>query len=301
MDKAAGLQGRIIAAHGRHYTVEFADGSVRKCFPRGKKAGATVGDHVVVSPQAADEGSIDQILERRNLLYRSDDMRSKQFAANVDQLLIVVAPEPVFSDDLLGRALIAARTAGIEPVIVLNKTDLQDSLPRARAKLASLAGAGVRTIEISALAEEAVRNALLPVLKGKCSLLLGQSGMGKSTILNALIPDARAHTQEHSLALGTGKHTTTTTRLYHLPNGSGDLIDSPGFQAFGLYHLSPSDIERGFPEFQEGIAHCRFYNCTHRHEPGCGVLAALEQGSIPPERHELYKRILAENEAQGRY
>ncbi|NYT81665.1 ribosome small subunit-dependent GTPase A [Alcaligenaceae bacterium] len=301
MDKAAGLQGRIIAAHGRHYTVEFADGSVRKCFPRGKKAGATVGDHVVVSPQAADEGSIDQILERRNLLYRSDDMRSKQFAANVDQLLIVVAPEPVFSDDLLGRALIAARTAGIEPVIVLNKTDLQDSLPRARAKLASLAGAGVRTIEISALAEEAVRNALLPVLKGKCSLLLGQSGMGKSTILNALIPDARAHTQEHSLALGTGKHTTTTTRLYHLPDGSGDLIDSPGFQAFGLYHLSPSDIERGFPEFQEGIAHCRFYNCTHRHEPGCGVLAALEQGSIPPERHELYKRILAENEAQGRY
>lgn len=301
MDKAAGLRGRIIAAHGRHYTVEFADGSVRKCFPRGKKAGATVGDHVVVGPQAADEGSIDQILERRNLLYRSDDMRSKQFAANVDQLLIVVAPEPVFSDDLLGRALIAARTAGIEPVIVLNKTDLQDSLPRARAKLASLAGAGVRTIEISALAEDAVRNALLPILKGKCSLLLGQSGMGKSTILNALIPDARAHTQEHSLALGTGKHTTTTTRLYHLPDGSGDLIDSPGFQAFGLYHLSPSDIERGFPEFQQGIAHCRFYNCTHRHEPGCGVLAALEQGSIPPERHELYKRILAENEAQGRY
>lgn len=301
MDKASGLQGRIIAAHGRHYTVEFDDGSVRKCFPRGKKTGATVGDHVIVGPQAADEGSIDQILERRNLLYRSDDMRSKQFAANVDQLLIVVAPEPVFSDDLLGRALIAARSAGIEPIIILNKTDLLDSLPRARAKLASLSGAGVHIIEISALSDEAVRSALLPTLKGKCSLLLGQSGMGKSTILNALIPDARAHTQEHSQALGTGKHTTTTTRLYHLPDGSGDLIDSPGFQAFGLYHLSPSDIERGFPEFQEGIAHCRFYNCTHRHEPGCGVLAALDKGEIPHERHELYKRILAENEAQGRY
>ncbi|MBB5217088.1 ribosome small subunit-dependent GTPase A [Parapusillimonas granuli] len=301
MDKAAALQGRIIGAHGRHYTVEFPDGSLRQCFPRGKKAGAAVGDHVVVSPQAAGEGSIERILERRNLLYRSDDMRSKQFAANVDQLLIVVAPEPLFSDDLLGRALIAARSAGIEPIIILNKTDLHDSLPRARAKLAGLAGAGVRVIELSALAGDAVRGALLPVLRGKCSLLLGQSAMGKSTLLNALVPDARALTQEHSQALGAGKHTTTTTRLYHLPDGSGDLIDSPGFQAFGLYHLGPSEIERGFPEFQDGIEGCRFYNCTHRHEPGCGVLAALERGEIPRERHELYKRILAENEAQGRY
>src|SRR5690554_2945020 len=182
MDKATALRGRIIAAHGRHYTVELADGTVRTCFPRGKKAGATVGDQVLISPQGEREGAIDEVLPRRNLLYRSDDMRSKQFAANVDQLLIVVAPEPLFSDDLLGRALIAARSADIEPVILLNKTDLAGSLPRARAKLASLAGAGVNVLEISALDDTTVRSALLPVLRGKCSLLLGQSGMGKSTI-----------------------------------------------------------------------------------------------------------------------
>lgn len=301
MANATALQGRIIAAHGRHYTVELPDGSVRKCFPRGKKAGATVGDNVIISPQGADEGSIDRILERRNLLYRSDDMRTKQFAANVDQLLIVVAPEPAFSDDLAGRALVAAWSAGIEPVVILNKIDLENSVQEARQRLAGLSQLGIRVIELSALAPEALRATLLPLLKDRCTLLLGQSGMGKSTILNALLPDAKARTQEHSQALGAGKHTTTSTRLYHLPDQGGDIIDSPGFQAFGLYHLTATDIERGFPEFQAAIQHCRFYNCTHRHEPGCGVLAAIEAGKITTERHELYKRILAENEAQGRY
>jgi ribosome biogenesis GTPase len=301
MGNAPVLQGRIVAAHGRHYTVELPDGSVRKCFPRGKKAGPAVGDRVIISPQGKDEGSIDQVLERRNLLYRSDDMRVKQFAANVDQLLIVVAPEPVFSEDLTGRALVAARSADIEPIILLNKADLEASLHQARARLEKLSKAGIRVIELSAYDPDALRPVLLPLLKDRCSLLLGQSGMGKSTILNALVPEAGAHTQEHSQALGAGKHTTTSTRLYHLPQQAGDIIDSPGFQAFGLYHLTASDIEQGFPEFADGIAHCRFYNCTHRHEPGCGVLAALERGDITQERHDLYKRILAENEAQVRY
>lgn len=301
MDKPSSLQGLIIAAHGRHYTVEFPDGSLRKCFPRGKKAGAAVGDQVVISPQGSDEGSIDRILERRNLLYRSDDMRTKQFAANVDQLLIVVAPDPMFSDDLLGRALVAARTADIEPVILLNKVDLAAKVEQARQRLAALSAAGIRIIELSGIAPQQARETLMPLLEGRCSLLLGQSAMGKSTILNALVPEAGAHTQEHSQALGAGKHTTTSTRLYHLPGSSGDIIDSPGFQAFGLFHLTSTDIELGFPEFQQGIQHCRFYNCTHRHEPGCGVLSALERGEIAPERHELYKRILAENENQTRY
>lgn len=301
MPSAPALHGRIIAAHGRHYTVELPDGSLRKCFPRGKKAGATVGDYVDISPQGADEGSIDRIQERRNLLYRSDDMRTKQFAANVDQLLIVVAPEPAFSDDLTGRALVAAWSAGIEPVVILNKIDLDKHVTAARQRLATLSQLGIHIVEVSAHAPEQMRAALLPLLRDRCTLLLGQSGMGKSTILNALVPDARAHTQEHSQALGAGKHTTTSTRLYHLPDQPGDIIDSPGFQNFGLYHLSATDIERGFPEFTDAIQHCRFYNCTHRHEPGCGVLAALEQGVITAARHELYKRILAENETQGTY
>jgi ribosome biogenesis GTPase len=124
--------------------------------------------------------------------------------------------------------------------------------------------------------------------------------MGKSTLLNTLVPGAQAATQAHSEALGTGRHTTTQTRLYTLPGG-GDLIDSPGFQAFGLQHLSAHEIEQGFPEFGPAIAHCRFYNCTHRQEPGCGVLDAIRRGEIRPERHALYLRILAENAAAARY
>lgn len=294
-------EGLIVAAHGRHYTVEMADGSLRKCFPRGKKAGAAVGDRVIIEPQGADEGVIARQLERRNLLYRSDEMRTKLFAANVDLLLIVVAVEPAFSDELIGRALVATRSAGIEPLVILNKVDLLSLLPTAQARIEKLRRLGLKVLELSALDTEQVNAKLLPLLKGRTALLLGQSGMGKSTLLNALIPKALAPTQEHSVALDAGKHTTTSTRLYHLPDGSGDIIDSPGFQNFGLSHLTAGNIERGFPEFEALLGECRFYNCTHLHEPGCGILAAVENGTIARERHDLYKRLLAEHEAQSRY
>ncbi|MCI2807354.1 ribosome small subunit-dependent GTPase A [Eoetvoesiella caeni] len=294
-------EGLVVAAHGRHYTVEMPDGSLRKCFPRGKKAGTAVGDRVVIEPQGADEGVIVRQLERRNLLYRSDEMRTKLFAANVDLLLIVVAVEPAFSDELIGRALVATRCAGIKPLVILNKVDLLAQLPAAQARIEKLRGLGLEVIELSALDTEQVNAKLLPLLKGRTALLLGQSGMGKSTLLNALVPKALAPTQEHSVALDAGKHTTTSTRLYHLPDGSGDLIDSPGFQNFGLSHLSAGNIERGFPEFEALLGECRFYNCTHLHEPGCGILAAVEKGTIARERHDLYKRLLAEHEDQNRY
>ena len=274
--------------------MELPDGSLRKCFPRGKKAGAAVGDRVRITPQGKDEGAIDAILPRRNLLYRSDEMRSKQFASNVDQLLIVVAVQPTFSDDLTGRALAGAWSAGIAPIIILNKTDLAEELPAARAAGAHR-GAGRGRHRTQRAGTEKVHAVLAPRLAGHTSLLLGQSGMGKSTLLNALVPDAAAPTREHSTALDMGKHTTTSTRLYHLPAPGGDLIDSPGFQAFGLQHLTRDDIIRGFPEFTGPIEQCRFCNCTHRREPGCGVVAALQAGAIDPARYALYERILEEN------
>lgn len=302
MTSDSAVQGRVVAAHGRHYMVELPDHTIRKCFPRGKRSDVTVGDNVLITLSGNDEGTIDKILERRNLLYRSDDMRTKQFAANVDRLLIVVATEPAFSDDLVGRALVAAWSANIEPVILLNKVDLPARLEHARERLAWMKALDVPVIELVATDTEATCQSLLPLLQNRCSLLLGQSAMGKSTILNALVPDANAHTQEHSQALGAGKHTTTSTRLYHLPDPwQGDIIDSPGFQSFGLHHLDALDIEHGFPEFGDSPAHCRFQDCSHRHEPGCAVLELVSEGRVTPERYELYKRLLAEHEAKTPY
>ncbi|HLS42370.1 MAG TPA: ribosome small subunit-dependent GTPase A [Paenalcaligenes sp.] len=292
--------GIVVAAHGRHYFVELPDQQILKCYTRGKRSGICVGDHVTISPQGGDQGVIERIHERRNLLYRSDDQRTKQFAANIDQLLIVVAAEPPFSDDLAGRALVAAWTADITPIIILNKADLP-SVAVAREKLRIFDSLGIQIIELSALDTAGTVERLMPILHDKTTLLLGQSAMGKSTLLNALVPDANALTQEHSQALGAGRHTTTSTRLYHLPHSTGHLIDSPGFQAFGLSHLSPSEIVMGFPEFLEPIEQCRFYNCTHRHEPGCGVVKALNENGIHPDRYALYQRLLAEYEARSRY
>lgn len=224
--------------------VELEDGSLRQCYPRGKKAGATVGDHVMVTLQG-EEGSIERILERRNLLYRSDETRSKQFAANVDRLLIVVASEPMFSDDLAGRALVGAWSADIEPYIILNKCDLP-STDAARKRLAPFKALGVPIIETNATNVDQTRQTLLPLLQGRSSLLLGQSAMGKSTLLNALVPEADAATQEHSQALGAGKHTTTATRLYRLSEG-GTSSTLPGFRRSAYITWSPRTSCVAFP------------------------------------------------------
>jgi ribosome biogenesis GTPase len=287
-------RGRVMSAHGRHYSVELESGDLLHCFPKGKRNEAAVGDWVCVQPQSEHEGQLSSIEPRRNLLFRSDEWRTKQFAANVDQMLLVVAVEPPFSDDLLGRALAGAWAADVAPVIVLNKIDVSKGLESARTKLDPYRNLGVPIVEVSALEPQTVLDRVAPLLTNKTTLLLGQSAMGKSTLLNALVPDARANTQAHSTALNAGKHTTTATRLYHLPSQTGDLIDSPGVQAFGLAHLSAQDIERGFPEFAAHKEHCRFYNCNHLREPNCGVLGALERGEIDPRRHALYVRLLEE-------
>ncbi|UGQ47750.1 ribosome small subunit-dependent GTPase A [Massilia endophytica] len=286
--------GTIIAAHGRHYLAE-AGGVRLQCVTRGKKTNVAVGDVVDVTLTSPDQAVIDRIQDRKTLLYRSDQYKSKLLAANVTQLFIVVATEPSFSDDLVSRALVAADAAGIEACLILNKTDVTESLEKARERLKVYSAMGYAVHEVSAKAHpEATVAALAPLLAGQSTILIGQSGMGKSSLINLLVPDADIATREISAALDTGKHTTTFTRLYHLgPDAS--VIDSPGFQEFGLYHLTEGMLERAFRDFTPYLGGCKFYNCRHLSEPQCAVLEAVEEGKIARMRHTLYGQLLHES------
>jgi ribosome biogenesis GTPase len=297
------VAGRVIATHGRHYLVQLPDGTLQNCFPRGKKSECAVGDIVRVEQASADQGVVAAVEPRHNLLYRSDQFKSKLLAANIDQVVIVLATEPGFSEDLLGRALVAAEALAIRPLILLNKTDLAERLPQSRERLQLYRDLGYTVLELSANAHaNDALEVLRPQLQSRASILIGQSGMGKSTLLNLLIPGVAARTREISEKLDSGKHTTTFTRLYHLPEEWGQggmLIDSPGFQEFGLYHLSEGMLERAFPEFRPRLAECRFYNCRHLKEPGCGVLTAIERGDISSRRHVLYAQLVHETNQQA--
>ena len=249
--------GIVIAAHGRHYLVE-ADAVRLHCVTRGKKSDVAVGDTVDIKRTSNDQAVIEAIQERQTLLYRSDQYKSKLLAANLTQLFVVVATEPGFSDDLVSRALVAANAAGIAAHLILNKIDVEPSLAKARERVGRYAALGYPVHEISVkAAPDAARALLTPLFAGQSSILIGQSGMGKSSLINLLVPDADIATREISAALDTGKHTTTFTRLYHL-DGGGSIIDSPGFQEFGLHHLSEGMLERAFPEFAPHLGQCRF-------------------------------------------
>lgn len=297
--------GLVIASFGRHVLVETPDGARRLCHPRGKKNQAVVGDRVQWLP-SEDEGTIEQVEARRNLFHRQDELRTKSFAANLDQVLILIAAEPEFSESQLTRALIAAEAEGIAPLIALNKHDLREPFERAWSRLLPYRHMGYEVLPLAVKPGQAAPTSLagLPErLDGKTTLILGPSGAGKSSLVNQLVPGAGVLTAEISQALNSGKHTTTRTTLYWMDAARRSaLIDSPGFQEFGLQHIAARELVTLMPDLRVHAQDCRFHNCSHLHEPGCGVIAAVESGTaISGPRYRLYRELFEELSQPPRY
>lgn len=280
---------QIITSYGRRYIIRTENGQTFDATTRKKRVDYACGDHVRIELINAEQAVIEDYLPRQSLLYRQDAWKTKLIAANVSQLLIVTAAVPSPSEALLQRALLAAEAAGIEAVIVLNKADLPETAAW-RDKLKFYEGLGYRIIETRAL-ENA--DSLKPLLQGHTNILLGQSGMGKSTLTNALLGNQTARVGDISTALDSGKHTTTHAQLYDL-NEATQLIDSPGLQEFGLHHLEAAELLRYFPDLTHLAGQCRFHNCTHRAEPGCAVKTAAEAGEVSAARVEFLQRITDE-------
>jgi ribosome biogenesis GTPase len=304
------MRARILSHHGRQAWAIGQDGQHRLCVYKGRDHQPAANDNVLIDSEK-DPAVITEILPRSNQLIRSEAHRSKILAANVDAAAIVIAGSPPFSDELLARMICACAAEDIPSMIVLNKIDLNDDAARAREQLAPFRAA------LSALDWPIFELAVKPKsldendqqhqqfqeslrqfrasLMGKTTVIMGQSGMGKSSLLNALIPGFNAQTQEISEALQTGRHTTTAGQMVALAPESW-VIDTPGFQLFGLHHLSESQLALGFPEWraaQEERGRCKFFNCHHDHEPGCHVRAAVENNGASARRLSLWQTIRA--------
>ncbi len=290
--------GLVIAHFGVQVEVEAQDGelagSVFRCHLRANLPALVTGDRVVWRAGNQGIGVIVAQLPRQTELCRPDSRgQLKPVAANVDLIVIVFAPLPEPHANLIDRYLIAAEHAGIQPLLLLNKADLVDA--QNQAPLEALLGV-YRTLGYPLLEVSAHRGLGMDQLKarlnGQVSVFVGQSGVGKSSLVNTLLPGVDTRVGALSELTGKGTHTTTTARLFHFPGG-GELIDSPGIREFGLGHVSRDDVEAGFIEFRELLGHCRFRDCKHDREPGCALLKALEDGRIQPQRMASYRHILS--------
>jgi ribosome biogenesis GTPase / thiamine phosphate phosphatase len=295
-DRGSGAleSGLVIASRRRHYAVRLDDGEMLECLLKGRNTTLACGDRVRIA-RIAGGGSIEAVEPRSTLFHRSDTFKEKLIAANVTQVIGVVAPDLAVDEELVNRWIVAAEAQGCRFVLAANKSDKPD-FAALLARLEPFAALGYAVVTLSARRDVA---ALLPWLHGHRTVLVGQSGMGKSTILNAIAPHANAKTAEVSEALLTGRHTTSQSTLYPLSadEGGGWIVDSPGLKVFGLGHIAPETIAHAFVEIRPLLGHCRFRDCHHDREPGCAVREAAARGEVAPHRVALMHRLVRESAA----
>jgi len=290
-------QGLVISHFGHQLDIEAVSGAqqgnVFRCHLRANLDPMVTGDSVIWRP-GKPTGVVVAANERQSLLSRPDsNSQLRPVAANINYIVIVIAPEPTPHSNLIDRYLVAAETVNIEPIVLLNKIDLQESFLDLKLNdlLERYKKIGYQVLSASTKTQDGL-NTLKVALNQRTSVFVGQSGVGKSSLINALLPEANIRTSELSVNRAKGKHTTTTARLFHFPDG-GDLIDSPGIREFGLWHMDQASLANGFVEFRPFLGHCRFRNCQHQEEPGCALLEAVSQGKITQERLNNYHHILA--------
>ena len=285
------VEGRVVADFGREFLVELADKRQIVCTRKGKKQDATCGDFVEVRLTGSAQGSIERLGTRRNLLFRSDQWREKTLAANVDQVVILLAPKPPFSEAFLNLSLVACEAARIPVIVALNKSDLPEHAAALKT-LANYERIGYSIISMSAKFDTA--QPLIPYLEKKLTLLVGQSGMGKSRTVNALVLSDVARVGELTASLESGAQTTTFSRFYRLDKDTA-IIDTPGFQSFGLFHLTEDQIGEAMREFRPYLGSCKFNDCSHMSEPGCAIIAASKKKEISPERLSFYQVLIEQH------
>jgi ribosome biogenesis GTPase len=298
-DVSAPFEALVRVSYGSHGVVQTANGRRLDCKYRRQVGRPCCGDRVLVVLIGDDEGVVTEILPRKNRFLRADaQQKTSVVAANLDQVLIIIAPRPLPSRDIVDRYLLAVHSLDISPVIVLNKSELPIEDPdspggKVLTRLSDYQQLGYPVVRTSCKEAPGIDD-LLPLLESRTSILVGQSGVGKSSLVRNILPDLEIQTGALSRSTGKGRHTTTTTILYDLP-GAGGLMDSPGVWEYGLWNLEPEEIAQGFVEFRPFLGHCRFNNCRHLAEPGCAVKRACEEGQILAWRYAAYCRILQQN------
>jgi len=299
-DDSKSQPGLVLAHYGQASLVEAESGEVVRCATRRNLPRTVCGDRVMWEASSPREGVITRVLERKTTLLRPDrSNRGRPVAANLDQIVVVIASKPRFEPGMLDRYLVAAELMGATPAIVVNKLDLLDaqSLARLEQRLAIYRHLGYCLLFTSTRSTDGLKD-LHRQLKSHTSILVGQSGVGKSSLVQALLPDFEVRVGALSQVTGLGRHTTTAAQLYHLPDG-GDLIDSPGVRDFSLCPVPVEELARGFVEFQPYLGRCRFHNCRHLNEPGCAVQAAVRDGLISPQRLEHYQALATAMSGRG--